>query len=60
MKGLMWLIIGVVGCLIFTTIRIVYAIQFNISCDQYLKRAGDANSIELAKANIEPAPREDW
>ena len=37
------------------TARIVKAVQFDMNCTQYLKRAADANSVELAKKELEKA-----
>lgn len=36
-------------------IRIVNAIQFSINCEQYLKRASDANTVENASMNLSKA-----
>ena len=37
------------------TVRIVKTVQFEKGCTQYLKRAADANTIELAKQELEKA-----
>ena len=50
--------IGVLLVLIFVAwvvARIVIGIQFNQNCGGYLKRAADANTVELAKKQLEIA-----
>ena len=42
----------IVATLVFcawSTVRIVKAVQFDMNCTQYIKRAADANTVELAK-----------
>jgi len=39
-------------CLIFIAMMIIKNIDFSINCKQYLKRAADANSVELALVNL--------
>jgi len=44
----------VVFC-VWGTVRIVKYVQFNLNCEAYLKRAADANTIELAKVELAKA-----
>ena len=47
-----------VGSSVICTIIIIYivaSISFDMKCTQYLKRAGDANTVELASLNLETA-----
>ena len=53
--GLFLLTASIIGLIIWASIRIVCGVGFNIHCSQYLARAGNANSVELAKPNIESA-----
>ena len=39
----------------WATVRIVKSEQFDKNCIQYIKRAADANSVELAKSELEKA-----
>ncbi len=39
----------------WAALRIVNAVSFDINCEQYLKRAADANSVEMAKKELEQA-----
>ena len=39
----------------WSTVRIVKAVQFNMNCTQYIKRAADANTVELAKEELAKA-----
>ena len=48
-------ILAVVAFLVFSGIRIGADIQFDRNCEGYLKRAADANTIELAKKQLETA-----
>ncbi len=48
-------ILGLLGLLHFTTYRIVKAIQFDRQAEGYLKRAADANTIDLAQTQLEIA-----
>ena len=41
--------------IVLTTLRIVFGVGFSLGCSQYLKRAADANTIELAQANLKTA-----
>jgi len=52
-----FLTLGIAGFLLWSTIRIISGIGFDMHCSQYLTRAGNANSVELAKPNIESAIR---
>jgi len=54
---LKWFVVlfGLVLFLAFCSVRIVAEIQFDRNCEGYLKRAADANSIELAKSQLEIA-----
>ena len=44
----------VVFC-VWGTVRIVKYVQFNLDCEAYLKRAADANTVELAKGELAKA-----
>jgi len=44
----------VVFC-IWATVRIVSWVNFNLNCEAYLKRAADANTVELAKGELAKA-----
>jgi len=49
---------GVLLCLpllIFLGVRQIMDIQFNRNCEGYLKRAADANTVELAKSQLQIA-----
>lgn len=53
-----FLIIAIIFSLIFCawlTARIVKDVQFNNNCEQYLKRAADANTVETAKEELAKA-----
>ena len=39
----------------WSTVRIIRWYQFDVGCAQYIKRAADANTVELAKENLEKA-----
>mgnify|MGYP001564772087 CR=1 FL=1 len=45
-------ILGVVLLLVWAGIRIVAGIQFDQQCEGYLKRAADANTVELARVEL--------
>lgn len=48
----------IVATLVFcawSTVRIVKAVQFDMNCTQYIKRAADANTVELAKEELAKA-----
>jgi hypothetical protein len=54
-KSKIILIIAIVSTLICTgwaTVRIVKSVQFDFDCKAYLKRAADANTVELAKNEL--------
>ena len=54
----LFLILAIVFTLIFcawATVRIVKNVQFNLNCEAYLKRAADANTVELAKGELTKA-----
>ena len=54
----MFLLLAIVCTLIFVswaTVRIIKSIQFSFECEAYLKRAANANTIELAKTELEKA-----
>ncbi len=55
MKTSILLMIAMLGVIALLVLRIVYAVSFDMSCTQYLKRAADANTIELASRNLETA-----
>jgi len=44
----------VVFC-VWATVRIVKYVQFNLECEAYLKRAADANTVEIAKGELAKA-----
>lgn len=46
------LIISVISFALWGVVRTVKAIQFDHACIQYIKRAADASSIELAKEEL--------
>ena len=39
----------------WATIRIVKAVQFDLNCEAYLKRAAEANTVEMAKLELSKA-----
>ena len=39
----------------FATVRIVKAVSFNFNCEAYMKRAADANTVEMAKTELAKA-----
>ena len=50
-----FLVLAIISTLIFgwwSVDRIVNAVQFDFGCEAYLKRAADANTVELAKENL--------
>lgn len=50
-----FLVLAIITTLIFAwwaVDRIVSAVDFNFGCEAYLKRAADANTVELAKENL--------
>ncbi len=52
------LIFAIIATLIFcawATTRIVKNVQFELGCSQYIKRAADANTVELAKKELAKA-----
>lgn len=57
-KSVPYLVLAIIFSLIFCgwmVVRIVAAIQFNINCEEYIKRAADANTIEMAKEELAKA-----
>lgn len=48
-------IISLLVFLAWGTTRIVKSVQFELNCTQYLKRAADANTVELAKEELSKA-----
>ena len=53
-----FLLLAIICTLIFmswATVRIVKAVQFSFECKAYLKRAADANTIEMAKPELKKA-----
>ena len=48
-------IVFFVTAVIFGGIALVLNVQFNIHCKQYLKRAADSNTVELAHEELENA-----
>ena len=52
------LTIGILFTILFLAwgvVRIVKSVQFDYGCEAYLKRAADANSVEMAKENLKVA-----
>lgn len=52
---LVWSIIFTVLFLSWSTVRIVKAVSFDINCKAYIKRAADANTVEMAKKELSKA-----
>lgn len=53
-----FLILAIIATLLlgaWATVRIVKSVSFDTNCTQYLKRAADANSIEMAKEELQKA-----
>lgn len=53
-----WLVLAIIFTMIlfaWGAVRTVRSIQFDMQCKSYLKLAADANSVELAKDNLEKA-----
>jgi hypothetical protein len=48
-------ILFTISLLVWGGIRIVRTIDFNFNCANYLKRAADANTVEMAKPNLDKA-----
>ena len=48
-------VFSVVVLVALGVLRAAWCISFEMHCDQYLKRAADANTVELAKANLAKA-----
>ena len=49
-------VLAIIATIVFgawTTVRIVKYVQFDFNCTQYIKRAADANTVELAKEELE-------
>ncbi len=40
---------------VWSTVRIVKAVQFDTNCAQYIKRAADSNTVETAKEELAKA-----
>jgi len=40
---------------VWSTVRIVKAVSFNLNCEAYIKRAADASTIEMAKTELTKA-----
>lgn len=52
------MVFAIIATIVFgawSTVRIVKSVQFNINCTQYIKRAADANTVELAKEELAKA-----
>lgn len=54
-KFMVWAIIASVVFGVWSTVRTVKAEQFDSNCEQYLKRAADANTVETAKKELAKA-----
>ena len=53
-----FLILAIVCSIVFcvwSVIRIVKAVQFDLNCEAYLKRAANANTVEMAKEELAKA-----
>lgn len=53
-----FMVFAIIATMIFgawATVRIVKEIDFNTNCEQYLKRAADANTVETAKEELAKA-----
>lgn len=51
-------VLAIIATIVFgawATVRIVKYVQFDLNCTQYIKRAADANTVELAKEELEKA-----
>ena len=49
------LVFAIIATIVFgawATVRIVKGVQFDINCTQYVKRAADASTVELAKEEL--------
>lgn len=53
--GFSMVVFGFTTLIILLVMGLISYIQFDMRCKQYLKRAGDANNIELAKSNLDSA-----
>ena len=57
-SGKIFLALAILFTLLFVAwgvVRIVHTVSFNLNCAAYLKRATDANTIEMAKAELAKA-----
>ena len=54
-KSMVFAIIATLLFCAWSTVRIVKAVQFDMNCTQYIKRAADANTVELAKEELAKA-----
>lgn len=57
-KKTVFLVLAIVATVLFCMwagVRIVKLVSFNTNCKQYLKRAADANSVEMAKDELKQA-----
>lgn len=50
---LSFFVVGVIIFLIWAVVRVASYISFDINCEGHLKRAADANTVELAKQEME-------
>jgi hypothetical protein len=50
-----FMVLSIIMLLFVTTIRIVDYVVYDINCGDYLKRAADANTIEIAKTQLDIA-----
>ena len=53
-----FMVFAIIATLVFGawfTVRIVKRVQFDTNCEQYLKRAADANTVETAKGELAKA-----
>ena len=53
-----FMVFGIIATIVFgawSVVRIQKAVQFNMNCTQYIKRAAGANSIETAKEELAKA-----
>lgn len=54
-KAKNFMVLAIIATMVFgawSIVRIVKSVQFSTNCTQYLKRAADANTVELAKEEL--------
>ncbi len=53
-----FMVLAIIATIVFgawSTVRIQKAVQFDMNCTQYIKRAADANTVETAKEELAKA-----